>query len=195
MTLSRWLRDYLYIPLGGSRQGELRTAVNIMITMLLGGLWHGAGWTFVAWGGLHGVGPGGRPRRRRARGARAGAADRSPRADRTGPGWRRVATFHLVCLGWVFFRAESIGSAFVRPRAAAVAGGAARRSSRRSSSARSSGCSLSRTCRRRRSTRRGAPAFSRLGPVAARARRSPLVLFATTSLGPEGVAPFIYFRF
>ncbi len=56
MTLSRWLRDYLYIPLGGSRHGEVRTAVNVMITMLIGGLWHGAGWTFVAWGAFHGIG-------------------------------------------------------------------------------------------------------------------------------------------
>ncbi|MDQ6614297.1 MAG: MBOAT family protein [Actinomycetota bacterium] len=56
MTLSRWLRDYLYIPLGGSRRGRLRTYLNIMITMLLGGLWHGAAWTFVAWGALHGLG-------------------------------------------------------------------------------------------------------------------------------------------
>ncbi len=56
MTLSRWLRDYLYIPLGGNRQGRARTYVNIMITMLLGGLWHGAAWTFVAWGALHGIG-------------------------------------------------------------------------------------------------------------------------------------------
>jgi hypothetical protein len=55
MTLSRFLRDYLYIPLGGNRRGVLRRGINLMITMLLGGLWHGAGWTFVIWGGLHGV--------------------------------------------------------------------------------------------------------------------------------------------
>ena len=55
MSLSRFLRDYLYIPLGGNRHGEARRAVNLMLTMLLGGLWHGAAWTFVAWGGLHGV--------------------------------------------------------------------------------------------------------------------------------------------
>ena len=54
MTLSRWLRDYLYIPLGGSRGGRLKTYRNLMITMLLGGLWHGASWTFVFWGGIHG---------------------------------------------------------------------------------------------------------------------------------------------
>ena len=56
MTLSRWLRDYLYIPLGGSRAGRARTYRNLMITMLLGGLWHGARWTFVVWGGIHGTG-------------------------------------------------------------------------------------------------------------------------------------------
>lgn len=55
ITLSAWLRDYLYIPLGGNRKGEVRTYVNLMITMLLGGLWHGASWTFVVWGALHGV--------------------------------------------------------------------------------------------------------------------------------------------
>lgn len=56
MTLSRWLRDYLYIPLGGNRKGVRRTYANLMITMLLGGLWHGAAWTFVAWGAIHGSG-------------------------------------------------------------------------------------------------------------------------------------------
>src|SRR5919204_4768385 len=56
ITLSRWLRDYLYIPLGGNRKGAVRTYVNIALTMLLGGLWHGAAWTFVAWGGIHGAG-------------------------------------------------------------------------------------------------------------------------------------------
>jgi D-alanyl-lipoteichoic acid acyltransferase DltB (MBOAT superfamily) len=54
ITLSAWLRDYLYIPLGGNRNGKVRTYINLMITMLLGGLWHGANWTFVVWGGLHG---------------------------------------------------------------------------------------------------------------------------------------------
>ncbi len=54
MTLSAWLRDYLYIPLGGNRKGKFRTYFNLMLTMLLGGLWHGANWTFVVWGGLHG---------------------------------------------------------------------------------------------------------------------------------------------
>ena len=56
MTLSRWLRDYLYIPLGGNRGGRLNTYRNLMITMLLGGLRHGASWTFLLWGGIHGTG-------------------------------------------------------------------------------------------------------------------------------------------
>ena len=55
MTLSRFLRDYLYIPMGGNRNGSLNRYKNLMLTMLLGGLWHGAGWTFLLWGGLHGV--------------------------------------------------------------------------------------------------------------------------------------------
>ena len=55
MTLSRFLRDYLYISLGGNRKGPARRYMNLLVTMLLGGLWHGAGWTFVIWGGLHGV--------------------------------------------------------------------------------------------------------------------------------------------
>jgi D-alanyl-lipoteichoic acid acyltransferase DltB (MBOAT superfamily) len=76
MTLSRWLRDYLYIPLGGNRRGRARTYVNIMITMVLGGLWHGAGWPFVFWGALHGgalVVEHGRVDRRRIRSRQAGA--------------------------------------------------------------------------------------------------------------------------
>ena len=56
ISLSTWLKDYLYIPLGGNRRGEFRTNINLMITMLLGGLWHGASWQFVIWGGLNGIG-------------------------------------------------------------------------------------------------------------------------------------------
>jgi alginate O-acetyltransferase complex protein AlgI len=56
ITLSRWLRDYLYIPLGGSRSGSKRTVINLMVTMVLGGIWHGAGFTFILWGAMHGFG-------------------------------------------------------------------------------------------------------------------------------------------
>ena len=77
ITLSRWLRDYLYIPLGGSSGSEAKTVRNIMITMVLGGLWHGAAWTFVFWGALHGVG--------QARGPPAAAAAGCARDCRRSP--------------------------------------------------------------------------------------------------------------
>ena len=110
MTLSRWLRDYLYIPLGGNRRGERRTYVNVLITMILGGLWHGAAWTFVFWGVYHG----GLLATHQWR-ARHGEAD--TKAKRTTEGWldvvrQRAATFALVCVGWVFFRADSMDTAF-----------------------------------------------------------------------------------
>jgi alginate O-acetyltransferase complex protein AlgI len=95
MTLSRFLRDFLYIPLGGSRGGRLLTYRNLMVTMVLGGLWHGAAWTFVLWGAFHGLGLvtehalGGRIRL---------------------PGWLRwFVTFHLVVFGWILFRSENLG--------------------------------------------------------------------------------------
>ncbi len=104
MTLSRWLRDYLYIPLGGNRRGRVRTYVNLAITMLLGGLWHGASWRFVLWGALHGGGL---------------AVERAWQEWR-GPGeepgllgrWvRRLLVFHFVCLAWIYFRAPTIEQA------------------------------------------------------------------------------------
>jgi alginate O-acetyltransferase complex protein AlgI len=100
MSLSRWLRDYLYISLGGSRRGRLRTYVNVMLTMLLGGLWHGANWTFVLWGAYHGLLVAGE----RALGKRNPLA-RLPR------GLKRAGTFLLVTLGWVLFRSASMGRA------------------------------------------------------------------------------------
>jgi len=103
VTLSTWLRDYVYIPLGGSRGGEFETWRNLLATMLLGGLWHGAAWTFIAWGALHGLG---------LVAARALHGDGAPA---TSSGWRRrlatAATFHYVCFAWVFFRATSFTNA------------------------------------------------------------------------------------
>jgi D-alanyl-lipoteichoic acid acyltransferase DltB (MBOAT superfamily) len=104
MTLSRWLRDYLYIPLGGNRKGRLLTYRNLLLTMLLGGLWHGAAWTFVAWGGLHGLGLALERLRGDVRRAR-GRPDPPDTALRRALG--RLLTFHVVCLGWIFFRADS----------------------------------------------------------------------------------------
>ena len=103
ISLSSWLKDYLYISLGGNRKGHLRTYLNLIVTMLLGGLWHGAAWRFVLWGGWHGASlavhkwfmahvPG----------FKAQGADM--------PRWRRiigiVVTFHVVCFGWIMFRAS-----------------------------------------------------------------------------------------
>jgi len=98
MTLSRFLRDYLYIPLGGSRHGAARQAAALMITMLLGGLWHGAGWTFVAWGGLHGLGLAVNHLWQRAGLRLPGAA-----------GWILTLLFVFAC--WVPFRAEGFAPA------------------------------------------------------------------------------------
>jgi alginate O-acetyltransferase complex protein AlgI len=181
MTLSRWLRDYLYIPLGGNRKGRLLTYRNLMLTMLLGGLWHGAAWTFVVWGGIHGLGLS----IERATGWRPTSA--------AAKWFGRLLTFHVVCFGWIFFRADSFGRAgevlarlftawgqpsplvttsvvlailvgilgqYVRPGAI----GAALRG------------------------------FQRL-PVPAQATCFAVALTVINTLGPEGVAPFIYFRF
>lgn len=102
ISLSTWLRDYLYVALGGNRGGERRTLRNLMLVMLLGGLWHGAAWTFVVWGGLHGT---------------YLVAERLLRRDAVEPDrpglgiGRGLLTFHLVCFAWIFFRATSMSQA------------------------------------------------------------------------------------
>lgn len=105
ISLSSWLRDYLYIPLGGNRKGKIRTYINLFITMLLGGLWHGANWKFVFWGGMHGIGL---------------AIDKIWQKLTKGRfknyrvarivGW--FITLHFVVFLWVFFRADSFGTAW-----------------------------------------------------------------------------------
>ncbi len=95
ITLSRWLRDYLYIPLGGNRNGSIHTGINVFITFLLGGLWHGASWNFVIWGAIHGLGVAGH-RVWRAMGLRM------PKLI----AW--VLTFMFVHIAWVFFRAKTL---------------------------------------------------------------------------------------
>ncbi|WP_108665550.1 MBOAT family O-acyltransferase [Euzebya rosea] len=99
ITLSQWLRDYLYIPLGGNRGGLWRTMRNLMITMCLGGLWHGAAWTFVAWGAAHGVWLA------VVRVARIMVRPR--RTSRAGQAIAAMSTFAVVTLLWIPFRAES----------------------------------------------------------------------------------------
>jgi len=106
ISLSSWLRDYLYISLGGNRHGRWKTYRNLMLTMLIGGLWHGASWTFVVWGGWHGLFLAGE----RILGIGSEKAARSrrffPRLLAT------LITFHLAVLGWVFFRAPDFTVAF-----------------------------------------------------------------------------------
>ena len=204
MTLSRWLRDYLYIPLGGSAGSARRTQRNLLLTMLLGGLWHGAAWTSVVWGGLHGLGLV-VERRRQARSEAAAAHSGpepthggrahlvppgpTPRPSHPVTGW--LVTFHLVCLGWVFFRAPSFEVAL--EVLAGLLGG--------------------------RSEVPLAPtvvllvvlvlAVQQVGdhprawlrgtwdalPVPLHVAAFALVLVALVVFGPEGVAPFIYFQF
>jgi alginate O-acetyltransferase complex protein AlgI len=141
ITLSTWLRDYLYKPLGGSRSGSLKTYRNLMITMVLGGLWHGASWTFVVWGALHGGALAATRIWQRAReayrvrraevlraradvgagvGVSAGVSVSAGAGVDVGAGvgvlpWGRwvatIATFHFVCFAWIFFRAPTLDHA------------------------------------------------------------------------------------
>jgi len=104
ITLSQWLRDYLYIPLGGNRHGRTRTYVNLFITMILGGLWHGAKRTFVIWGLLHGLGLAAHHLWR----------ERTQGSMRPLNGWGgRLLTYLFVCFTWVFFRAGSLPTALI----------------------------------------------------------------------------------
>jgi len=106
ISLSSWLRDYLYIPMGGNRRGQARTLINIMLTMLIGGLWHGAAWSFAALGGLHGICLAGER-------SAAGLIGRRAVLQRTG---FRLAmaflTYGLICITWVFFRAGDFTAAY-----------------------------------------------------------------------------------
>jgi D-alanyl-lipoteichoic acid acyltransferase DltB (MBOAT superfamily) len=190
MTLSRWLRDYLYIPLGGNRRGKRRTYVNLMATMLLGGLWHGAAWHFVVWGGLHGgyLAVGQWKRERRQDGVLAEPPDTAAVA------WVQVAlTFVLVCIGWTFFRADSVGTAlqllgrlfngWTTPTALvtpAVLGWTA--------------VGLATQFAPRAPARVLQARLASLQPWAL-GLVGAVILFLITTLGPRGVAPFIYFQF
>jgi alginate O-acetyltransferase complex protein AlgI len=180
MSLSSWLRDYVYIPLGGGKKGVLTACRNILFTMLLGGLWHGAAWTFVAWGALHGV---------------VLCIERIFKGARKSlfPGVIGViVTFHVVCLGWILFRADSFSTAltylhglanwtvaptqatpflvgmigfgllmhFLPPRAVERLGG-----------------------------------LARFAPSPALGVAVGLMMLVVEAIRPEGIAPFIYFQF
>jgi alginate O-acetyltransferase complex protein AlgI len=181
MTLSRWLRDYLYIPLGGSRKGNLITYRNLMLTMLLGGLWHGAAWTFVVWGAIHGLGlcieraTGWRPH------------------TRAQQWFGRVLTFNVVCFAWIFFRADSFSRAGEVIRRLFDAWG-------QSSPLVTTSVVLAIVVGiagqylHPPAIGRLLASFGRL-PVVAQSACVAIALTVINTLGPTGVAPFIYFRF
>ncbi len=187
ISLSTWLRDYLFIPLGGSRRGAGRTIINVAITMVLGGLWHGAAWTFLLWGAFHGAGL---IAHRFWSAADAEAIHRI----RSHSSWTFISqllTFHFVCIGWVFFRATSVENVAELFK---VLG--------RWESAPSISAAIVLAI--------GIGLFGQLFPAIRRAAlrerfsQLPLMVqglaFAVAvllieALGPQGVAPFIYFQF
>jgi D-alanyl-lipoteichoic acid acyltransferase DltB (MBOAT superfamily) len=187
MTLSRWLRDYVYIPLGGNRGSRLFTYRNLMLTMLIGGLWHGAGWTFVAWGAIHGT----------ALVAERWWRERPGFVERPWTAWRRAwhrfATFQVVCFAWIFFRADSFAdawdlierlfTAWGEPSPLVTGGVLA-----------AIAVGIGSQYLPRRVPLVIMARFSRL-PVPAQAAVLSLALLVTHAMGPEGVAPFIYFQF
>jgi alginate O-acetyltransferase complex protein AlgI len=187
MTLSRWLRDYLYIPLGGNRGRKLLTYRNLMLTMLIGGLWHGAGWTFIAWGAIHGT----------ALVVERWWRERPSFVERPWTGWRRARhrfiTFQVVCFAWIFFRSDSFAAAWdliVRLFTAwgepspLVTGGVLA----------AIAVGIGSQYLPRRLPLAIMARFSRL-PIPAQAVVLSLALLVVHAMGPEGVAPFIYFRF
>jgi D-alanyl-lipoteichoic acid acyltransferase DltB (MBOAT superfamily) len=187
ISLSSWLRNYLYIPLGGSRGGAARTCINLMITMLLGGLWHGAGWTFVIWGALHGF-------YLIAHRLWGGIEWQPILLLRQTKAWlwiSRLLLFHAVCLGWIFFRSPSF----------AVAGTILHRLGAHGP------LTLATTpvvlmliaglAGQFRPQRWLTALEAELGrwPAVVRGAAFAFAIFLVEVLGPTGVAPFIYFQF
>jgi alginate O-acetyltransferase complex protein AlgI len=187
ISLSSWLRDYLYFPLGGSRRGCFRTNLNLLLTMLLGGLWHGAAWTFVVWGGLHGS-------YLVVHRLWSRIAWRPLVRWRETATWRwtsRILLFHAVCAGWVFFRASSFENAFsVFSRLGA--GGAATMATGPVCIVLFLGLAGQFVPAR---WRNGFELELGRWPALARGAALAVVIVAIEILGPTGVAPFIYFQF
>ncbi len=189
MTLSRWLRDYLYIPLGGNRGTVRRTYRNLVLTMVIGGLWHGAATTFLVWGVIHG----GFLALERVVKERWHVQVPEPVLPRQVTALLQwVLTFHVVCLAWIFFRADSVGTAFD------IIGGIV--SSTQPDELVTTLLAVVITAMLAsqfvppRTIERVQAHFTALGPglqVAALAG----ALTVIDVLGPDGVAPFIYFQF
>jgi D-alanyl-lipoteichoic acid acyltransferase DltB (MBOAT superfamily) len=190
ITLSRWLRDYLYIPLGGNRGSAAATSRNIMATMVLGGLWHGANWTFLAWGTLHGVGQVVGHQRRAARVRRGLPAMEDDRWARVR---QRFVTFQFVSLGWLFFNASSMANAFAMLGRLVTGWGTA---SPLVTPLLVSTIAVMLVAQYVPSgmVDRVVAAFGRAAaPV--QAAVLGVALLVTTTLAPQGVQPFIYYRF
>jgi len=187
ISLSTWLRDYLFIPLGGSRRSEGRIAANLAITMVLGGLWHGAAWTFVLWGAFHAAG---------LMVHRLWSGSEAPVARQLkafcGNEWvARILTFHFVCIGWIFFRSSSIDAVWELFKAL----GRWRETPPLSAAVMLALClglltQLLPPLRRATARQR----FSRL-PLLIQGFAFAVVVFLIEALAPQGVAPFIYFQF
>lgn len=188
MTLSRWLRDYLYIPLGGNRGTKAFIYRNLFLTMLIGGLWHGANWTFVIWGAIHGgvlVGE---------RVVKAWWAERGPLGlpPQVVKALQWVLTFNIVCFAWIFFRAQSFGGAMEVIGRLFSGGG---------SSALVTlllmftiVAMIASQFVPPRIPERVTVEFAKLAP-ALQMLVLAVGIVAVNALGPEGIAPFIYFQF
>ena len=189
MTLSRWLRDYLYIPLGGSRGTVRATYRNLFLTMVIGGLWHGAAITFVVWGALHG----GYLAAERWVRERWAAQDRPPVLPPEATAlFQWFVTFHVVCLGWVFFRADSVGTALDVLHGIATASGPAPLVT--TGILLVIGLALLSQIVPPTAVTRWEQRFESLG-LLPQALAVAGALTVIDVLGPEGVAPFIYFQF
>ena len=185
ISLSFWLRDYLYKPLGGNRRGRIKTYRNLLITMLRGGIWHGAGWKFVMWGALHGGGL-----------AIERMAERWIGRRPTSLAGQVVATvlvFHFVCLGWIFFRAADFGVAWLYLCGLGSGWGDGLQQAQPFTVALIL-LGLVGQFTPAGVLERSADALGRL-PGWCQGSIAGLIAAAINALGPEGVAPFIYFQF
>ena len=179
MTLSRFLRDYLYIPLGGNRKGRIRTYVNLMITMTLGGLWHGASWNFIAWGAFQGTG--------------LAAEHRLNGRFSFLPGWFRwFVTFNLIVLGWILFRTQDL-TLFGDYMTALVTSGEATLYTVPVVGAIALVVGLQ--LLPERETEGFELRIGRLNPIALGVALAVVVLIAGATVPSQGVPPFIYFQF
>ena len=191
ITLSSWLRDYLYIPLGGSRCAKWKIHRNLMLTMLLGGLWHGAGWSYILWGAIHGLGQVlERPFNKKR------PPDAPPR-NRAVLILRGIITFHVVAFAWIFFRAGAIdaeGLTTVRRLLAAIGHCGTKATLLTPLAIVFLLLGFALQLLDGETPRRLWNAFNRLPPLV-QGLLAAILLAVVMGLGPAGVAPFIYFQF